>query len=362
MGCRTAAGLIDGAIDRRLAGKDFETQAELDEALIALDGTFNKSRLGANTVLAVSLAFARAQAAQLGLPLYAYFAELVGRAPKTLPRLTINLFSGGKHAGKQVAIQDVLIVPASPSTVDESLVMMDSIYRAAAALSSERYGMRALVADEGGLAPPFESADAMIESAVQAIEKAGLRPGEDAVLALDVAASHFYEGGRYRLDGDALDSAGMIERVSSWVRRYPVVSVEDALAEEDWQHWPQLRAALAGKALTLGDDLLCTNAERAARAVEEGACDALLLKVNQVGTLSEAARTYAIARDASWQVTVSVRSGDTEDDWCADLAVGWSGDQFKNGSITRSERLAKYNRLLAIEADTGWPVVRWPGR
>jgi enolase len=200
----------------------------------------------------------------------------------------------------------------------------------------------------------------MIEGALEAIRRAGCRPGVDVALALDVASTHFYSNGRYHPGGEALDSASMADLVANWVRQYPIVSVEDALAEDDWDAWPALRDALRGRCLVLGDDLLCTNPERIRRAVAEGSCDALLLKVNQIGTLTEAAGALHLAREAGWAVTVSVRSGETEDDWAADLAVGWSGDQFKNGSITQSERLAKYNRLLAIEEETGLPIVEWP--
>ncbi len=361
LGCRKAAANVGGEIQRSLAGRDFAHQAELDRALSDLDGTPNKSRLGANAILAVSIAFARASAEDLGIPLYRHFAELSGAVPDTLPRLTINLFSGGMHAGGQVAIQDVLIVPASAATIDESLAMAFDVYQAAAGLILKRYGMRLLTADEGGLAPPCRDAEEMIEIAVASIAAAGYRPGVDLALALDLASSHFYAGGYYHLDGARLDNAAMIERLVRWADRFPIVSLEDGLAEEDWDWWPRLRKALSGRALVVGDDLLCTNPLRIRRAIEAGACDALLLKPNQIGTLTEAAEACRLARAAGWQVTISVRSGETEDNWAADLAVGWRGDQFKPGSIRQSERLAKYNRLLAIERETGWPVVRWPG-
>jgi enolase len=360
LGCRKAVAHVNRDIDAAVAGRSFADQQSLDRLLINLDGTPNKSRLGANATLSVSLAFARACAVARGLPLYRYFAEVLGEAPGTLPRLTINLFSGGKHAGRQVAIQDVLLVPARTASIDATLVLAYDVYQAAAELILDRYGMRLLTADEGGLAPPCESSAAMIELALEAIRAAGYRPGTDAVLALDIASSHFYRGGRYHLDGSELDSAGMIAELSRWVERYPIVSVEDGLAEEDWENWPRLRDALAARSLVLGDDLLCTQPARIRRAIETGACNALLLKVNQAGTLTEAAEACRLARAAGWMVTISVRSGETEDNWAADLAAGWRGDQFKNGSITQSERLAKYNRLLEIESDTGWPLVSWP--
>jgi enolase len=359
-GCRKAVAGVAGEIHGALAGRNFADQAELDRALIDLDGTANKSRLGANAILAVSVAFARACAQERGVPLYQHFAAMLGDAPDTLPRLTINLFSGGKHAGRQVAIQDVLMVPARPTTIDGSLAMAYDVYQAAAALILKRYGMRLLTADEGGLAPACDSTEELIEMAVVAIKSAGYRPGSDVMLAVDVAASHFYAGGHYHLDGATLDSAAMIDRLVRWVDRYPIVSVEDGLAEDDWEWWPTLRLALQKRALVVGDDLLCTNPKRIRRAIEARACNTLLLKPNQIGTLTEAAEACRLAKDAGWQVTVSVRSGETEDNWAADLAVGWRGDQFKPGSIMQSERLAKYNRLLAIETETQWPLVRWP--
>jgi enolase len=360
LGCRKAVAHVVGEIHRALAGRNFADQPELDRALIDLDGTPNKSRLGANSMLAVSVAFARTCAQERGVPLYRHFAAMLGHAPDTIPRLTINLFSGGMHAGRQVAIQDVLMVPARPATIDESLAMAYDVYQAAATLILKRYSMRLLTADEGGLAPACDSTEELIEMAVVAIKSAGYKPGIDVMLALDVAASHFYAHRQYQLDGAALDSAGMIDRLVRWVERYPIVSVEDGLAEDDWEWWPTLRLALQKRALVVGDDLLCTNPPRIRRAIEAQACNTLLLKPNQIGTLTEAAEAWRLAKDAGWQVTISVRSGETEDNWAADLAVGWRADHFKAGSITQSERLAKYNRLLAIEAETGWPVVDWP--
>lgn len=360
LGCRHAAANIGGTLQDALAGRTFSDQAELDQTLIALDGTPTKSRIGANTILAVSVAFARAHALERGIPLYQHFAEMIGASANTLPRLTINLFSGGKHAGQQVSVQDVLIIPMSARTIDETLVSAFDIYQAAADLVLRKYGMRLLTADEGGLAPPCRSAEEMLELAVEAIEQAGYRPGKDIFLGIDVAASHFYHDHQYQKDGATLDSAEMIETIANWLDLYPILSVEDGLAEDDWDNWPNLRRAIAGRALTLGDDLLCTNPTRIGRAIETNACDALLLKVNQIGTLMEAIEAYRQARTAGWSVTLSVRSGETEDNWAADLAVGWGADQFKNGSIRQSERLAKYNRLLEIEEVTGWPLAVWP--
>ena len=357
LGVRRAAANVRGPVLDAVAGRDLPDQAALDRLLVDLDGTPNKARLGANAILGVSLAFARAVAAERGLPLWQHLASLVGHTPDRLPRPTVNLFSGGKHAGGQVEVQDVLVVVPAARTIDEALAVTSDVYAAAAALCRDRYGMRGLVADEGGLAPDFPDVATMLADAVQAIRDAGRAPGPEVALCVDVAASHFFAEGRYHLGGRALTSAEMVGQVVAWVDRFPIVSVEDGLAEDDWAHWPALRTRLAGRALTLGDDLLATNPARIRRAVAAGAADALLLKVNQIGTLSEAAEALALARAAGWQVVVSARSGETEDDWLTDLAVGWGGDALKVGSVTRSERLAKWNRLLAIEAETGFPVV-----
>jgi enolase len=362
LGCRRAAANIGGELSGTLVGRAFTDQAELDRMMIALDGTATKSRIGANAILAVSVAFARACALSRGVPLYQHFADMRGAPANTLPRLTINLFSGGKHAGQQVSVQDVLIIPMSARTIDESLVSAFDVYQAAADLILRKYGMRLLTADEGGLAPPCKSAEDMLALAVEAIKQAGYTPGKDVFLGIDVASTHFYQDGRYLLDGESLDSAAMIQTIGRWLDRYPILSVEDGLAEDDWESWPDLRRIIAGRALTLGDDLLCTNPARIDRAITTNACDALLLKVNQIGTLTEALQAYEQARAAGWAVTLSVRSGETEDNWAADLAVGWRADQFKNGSIRQSERLAKYNRLLEIEEATHWPLAEWPGR
>jgi enolase len=362
LGCRRAAANIGGALHDALAGRPFTEQSELDRIMIALDGTPTKSRIGANAILAASVAFARAFAAYRGVPLYQHFADILGSPVAVMPRLTINLLSGGKHAGNQVSIQDVLIIPISPQTIDEVLVSAFDIYQAAAEIVLRKYGMRLLTADEGGLAPSCTCAEQMLDLAVEAIERAGYAPGRDVFLGVDVAATHFYQDHQYRLDSEVLDGSGMIRRIAQWIDTYPILSVEDGLAEDDWENWPRLREMIAGRALTLGDDLLCTNPDRIRRAAEINACDALLLKVNQIGTLTEALEAYRQARAAGWSVTLSVRSGETEDNWAADLAIGWHADQFKNGSIRHSERLAKYNRLLEIEETTKLTLTGWPGR
>jgi len=361
LGCRRAVSHVEGVLQEALAGREFAAQRALDEAMIALDGTPNKSRLGANAILAVSLAFARAAAAERGVPLYVHFADLCGRPLAALPLPMINLFSGGKHAGAQVAAQDVQVMPVSAASLDEALAMTYAVFQAAADLTFREYGMRTLTADEGGLAPAFGRTEAMIAAAVRSIEAAGLRPGADVVLTLDVAASHFTRDGLYHLEGERLDRAGMVARLLEWLDRYPIVSLEDGLAEEDWDGWAALCERAGARIMVMGDDLLCTNPARIDRAIAGGAANALLLKVNQVGTLTEAAAACQRARAADWRVVISARSGETEDNWLADLAVGWGGDHIKIGSITQSERLAKYNRLLAIERETGLPLARWPG-
>ena len=359
LGCRKAAANISGAVASALRGRELADQAALDAILLRLDGTADKSNLGANALLATSIAFARATAAERNVPPYQQFADVAALQIRSLPRMTINLFSGGKHGGGQVPIQDVLLVPRAV-TIDEGLATTWAVYQAAAELGKSKYGVRPLSADEGGLAPSFPNVEAMFDDAVASIRAAGFEPGRDVSLAIDVASSHFFDRGKYLVDGSELDSAGMIDRVAVWVRNWPIVSVEDALAEDDWAHWPKLLDTIGGRALVLGDDFLCTNPARIRRAVDARAASALLLKVNQIGTLSEAAEALRLARDAGWRVTVSARSGETEDDWLADLAVGWSADQIKVGSITQSERLAKYNRLLEIEAETKLAVVSWP--
>lgn len=363
-GVRNAVENVNKDLAKVLCGQDWNQQ-NLDAAMNQLDGTTNKSRLGANAILSVSLAFARACAVEKGIPLYQHFADLADIKSQHLPRLTINLFSGGKHAGGQVPIQDLLMVPASAKSIDESLSMSYAVYQSAAKLIFEKYEMRSLTADEGGLAPAFDKMEQMFEDAVLAIEKAGLRCPQDVALAVDVASSHFYREQKYFYNELGGSAAEMIEQVENWVNQFGVVSVEDGLAENDWENWPQLRTRLEStspEVLVLGDDLLCTNPTRIQRAIDERSANALLLKVNQIGTLSEAMQALHLAKSAEWKVTVSARSGETEDNWLADLAVGWGADQIKIGSITQSERLAKYNRLLEIEKETGWPVVSWPNK
>ncbi len=350
LGCRKAVSHINQEINQVVAGQSYDQRA-LDEVLISLDGTPNKGKLGANAILACSLAFAKACAIQQDVPLFKYFGGLQDANSFRLPRLTVNLFSGGKHAGGQIPIQDLLIVPMSAMTVERALSDLYKVYYTAADIIRKKYGMRTLTADEGGLAPSFNHIDEMLDTALESIEKAGFKPGKDISLAMDIASSHFYEGGKYHINEEKLSGQEQIMLLSDWVAKYPIVSLEDGLAEDDWSHWPDLNKKIGGKSLVLGDDLLCTQTSRIQKAIDTHSANALLLKVNQCGSITDALEAFKLAKSVGWQVTVSARSGETEDDWLADLAVGWSGDQIKVGSITQSERLAKYNRLLEIEKD-----------
>jgi enolase len=356
LGTRKAVANVSGPIAAALLGRDFSNQDSLDRTLIELDATADKSCLGANSILGASLAFARASAKLAGVELFQYFATLIANEKPSFPQLTVNLFSGGKHAFGQVAIQDVLVVPVKGATIADSLASVYEIYQAAAGIAARKYQSRALTADEGGLAPPFRHSSEMLENAAEAIQAAGFQIGKEVALAVDVGASHFRQDQGYWLDGQGLTAEGLIDVIERWARDFPMVSVEDGLAEDDWDHWPKLRTRLEGLALTLADDLTCTNPERIRRAIDLKAANALLLKLNQIGTVSEAKQSYQIAREAGWPISISARSGETEDHWLADLAVGWSADFIKVGSITQSERLAKYNRLLRIEHD--WLAVR----
>jgi enolase len=346
LGCLAAVAGIEGEIADALRESGVEGQAAVDALLCELDGTPAKERLGANALLAVSLAHARAAAAEAGLPLYRHAALLAGTEP-ALPRPLVNLFSGGAHAGGQVGVQDVQLLVGGAASLAEALATVADVYREAVALSARRFGMRLLRADEGGLAPPFASSTEMLAAGVECVREAGRRPGDDVTLAVDVAATQLWDGGGYVLDGRPAD---LVETSVRWLEDFPLSSLEDPLAEDDWAGWCAL-AARAGDALLIGDDLLCSSVERIRRAAELDCAGALLLKPNQAGTLTEALAALRAAREAGWTVVCSARSGETEDDWLADLAVGWAAEHVKIGSITQSERLAKYNRLLELERE-----------
>jgi enolase len=351
-GVLRAVSHVRTEIAEALHGRDATDQAALDRALMELDGTPDKSRLGANALLAVSLAAALALADQERVPFYQLVARLAGPDIRpVLPLPMVNLLSGGKHAGAQVDFQDFLVVPRGARRLSEALEMVHAVWHAALDLLVSRESYQPLVADEGGLAPCLESNEAMLTLCVEAIERAGYRPGEEVAIALDVASTHFFREGRYRLalERQALNAEQMIARLEDWRRRYPILSVEDGLAEEDWANWPRLQARLGARCQILGDDLFVTDPARIERGVREQAANSVLIKVNQIGTLTEALQALRLTRRAGWNAVVSARSGDTEDAWLTDLAVGSGAGQIKIGSITRSERLAKYNRLLAIE-------------
>lgn len=354
-GCRQAVANINQIINQNLTGKSFDSQGKLDQLLIQLDGSGNKSRLGANALLSVSLAYARALASSRKQPLFNHFSKISNNQLDWLPRPAINLFSGGKHAGGQVPIQDLLMVPVQDS-MHGILECAYAIYQSAARLCMEKYQMRALTADEGGLAPPFNDVYGMFDHAIEAIEKAGYSPGTEVHLAIDVASSHFYKDKRYYLGTSVLTTDDMVKMLTKWASNYPIISIEDGLAEDDWEGWVKLQESIGSRCLVLGDDLLCTNPERIERAAAMKSANALLLKVNQIGTITEALMALQLARKAIWQITISARSGETEDDWLSDLAVGWQAEFIKIGSITQSDRLAKYNRLLEIEQETKLPV------
>jgi enolase len=311
--------------------------------------------LGANGALAISLAAARAAAAAQGVPFYLYVAALAGVKP-LLPLPMVNMISGGAHAGHNLDIQDVLAMPIGAFSYLEGLEMLVRLYWALRSLLLEA-GHPPLVGDEGGFGPALAGNEEALALVIQAIERAGLRPGSDMVLALDVAATGFHREGAYHLQRqllpEILDAAGMVAMIGGWVDRYPVQSVEDALAEDDWAGWQVLTARLGSRVQLVGDDLFTTSAERLQRGIDLGAANAVLVKVNQAGTLSGALATLRLARRAGYRAVVSARSGETEDDWLADLAVGSGAGQIKVGSIARSERLAKYNRLLRIEEELG---------
>jgi enolase len=350
-GVARAVAHVRGELARAVEGKNAADQEEIDRRLCEADGTPDKSRLGANALLAVSMATAVAAARQAGQPLYRYLNGLPGvEGEARMPLPMINLLSGGKHAGAQVDFQDFLIVPRGAESIARALEMTHAVFYAALAILREEHGYQPLVADEGGLAPRLASNEAMLELTVRAIERAGLRPLEEVAIAVDVAASHFLREGRYHLAVEAaeLTAEQMVARLNDLRDCYPILSIEDGLAEDDWEHWPRLTERLGARCQILGDDLFVTHTTRIERGIASRAANSVLVKVNQIGTLSETLAALRLARGAGWTAVVSARSGETEDSWLADLAVGTGAGQIKVGAITRSERLAKYNRLLAI--------------
>lgn len=357
-GVRTAVRAVHEELHTLLGGREW-SQGELDQAMIDHDGTRNKSRLGANTLLGVSLAFARAQSASLGLPLWQH---LGGTNACLLPMPLMNLLNGGRHGDNSVDIQEFMIAPVGVPDCGEAIRMGAEVFFHLRKSLKQR-GYSTNLGDEGGFAPDMDSTEAALDLILGAIEAAGYSPGEDVQLALDVAASELLDNGVYVFtgEGEKRSSDQLIKYYASLVASYPIFSIEDALGEDDWQGWQALTSALGDKLQLVGDDLFATNPDRLEQGVRAGAANAILLKPNQIGTLSETWQTMAYAREHGYGVIVSHRSGETEDTFIADLAVACHGGQIKAGSLARSERCAKYNRLIRIQEQLG-SGARYPGR
>jgi len=365
-GVRQAVSNIVETIAPAILGEDAADQGAIDALLIELDGTPNKSDLGANAVLGVSLACAHAASISYGLPLYRY---LGGAGAWTLPVPMFNILNGGQHAADSTDFQEFMVMPVGLDSFAEALRAGAEIFHA---LKAELYdrGLATGQGDEGGFAPTLPSNQAAIETVLRAVERAGYEPGEQVAIALDPAMTELIDGEpdaegqyTYRLakEGRSLKTSEMVDFWADWVARYPIVSLEDGLAEDDWQGWKALTERLGGRCQLVGDDLFVTNPERLARGIAEGSANAILIKLNQIGTLSETLRTVDLARAHGWGAVISHRSGETEDTTIADLAVATNSGQIKTGAPSRSERVAKYNRLLRIDAELG-DVARYPGR
>jgi enolase len=359
LGVKAAVGNVNGAIAAALAGMDATGQEDIDAKLIGLDGTPNKARLGANATVAVSLAALHAAARAHGLPLFRYLAQ--GR-PVRLPLPEIQIFGGGAHADRRIDIQDLMVMALAAQSFDEALEMTARVYRAAGDIMRDAGKLRG-VADEGGWWPEFASNEEAIETLMRAIARAGFVAGEEVAISLDIAASDFGNGGRYRLgmDGRSMDSDGMCELVLGWLARYPIISVEDPLAEDDRAGMMRFTAAAGGKVQIIGDDYLTTSAGRVTAAVADKACNAVLLKPNQCGTVTETRAALDAAKAAGWGCIVSARSGETEDASIVHLATGWDAGQLKVGSFARGERMVKWNEALRIEEMLG-AEARFAGR
>ena len=359
-GVLTAVGNLRGEIRELLIGRDTTDQKALDRALIELDGTPNKGRLGANAMLAASLAIARARAKAEGVPLY---QSLGGKGADLLPVPMMNILNGGSHASNNVDLQEFMVMPLGADSFAEGLRMGVEVFHRLKEVLAERGGSTA-VGDEGGFAPDLKDNDEAVEVVLMAIERAGYRPGEDIVLALDAAASEFHEEGHYTFrwsSGERMDAAGMVDFWKDWLSRYPIRSLEDPLDENDWEGWQALTEAVGDQTQIVGDDIFVTNPERLQRGVDEGVANAILVKVNQIGTLTETLEAIGLAGDAGYRSVISHRSGETEDVFIADLAVATESGQIKTGSASRTDRVAKYNQLLRIEESLG-DRARYPGR
>ncbi len=358
-GGEKAVDAVNTEIFDALAGMDAEAQRGVDAAMIQLDGTRNKSRLGANAILGVSLATAKAAAETSGLPLYRY---LGGAAAHVLPVPMMNIVNGGAHADNPIDIQEFMIMPVSASSIADAVRMGAEIFHTLkkslndAALSTS-------VGDEGGFAPNLKSADEALGYIMKAIETAGYKPGDDVMLALDCAATEYFKNGKYTLEGEgkSLDAAGMVKYLESLVSRFPIISIEDGMSEDDWEGWKALTEAIGARCQLVGDDLFVTNTERLERGLKRGIANSILVKVNQIGSLSETLDAVSMAQRAAYTTVISHRSGETEDATIADLAVATNAGQIKTGSLCRSDRLAKYNQLIRIEGELG-DVARYAGK
>ena len=358
-GVLKAVGAVNGEIFDALGGMDAKAQAKIDETLIALDGTANKSRLGANAILGVSLAVAKAAAAATKAPLYRYVG---GAAARTLPVPMMNIVNGGVHADNPIDFQEFMIVPAGAPTFAEGLRAGSEIFQTLKA-QLKSANLNTNVGDEGGFAPNLKSAEAALDFVVQAIAKAGYKPGDDVMLALDCAATEFFKDGTYVYEGEGKKRSRQEQAkyLADLVGRYPIVSIEDGMAEDDWEGWKILTDLLGKKCQLVGDDLFVTNVTRLGKGIKDGIANSILIKVNQIGTLSETLAAVEMAHKAGYTAVMSHRSGETEDSTIADLAVATSCGQIKTGSLARSDRTAKYNQLLRIEEELG-PQAKYAGR
>ncbi|TXI09663.1 MAG: phosphopyruvate hydratase [Polynucleobacter sp.] len=350
---------INTEIAEAVMGLDASEQAFLDRTLIDLDGTDNKSRLGANATLAVSMAVARAAAEEAGLPLYRYFG---GSGAMQLPVPMMNIVNGGSHANNSLDIQEFMIMPVSMTSFREAVRCGAEIFHALKKIIHDQ-GMPTSVGDEGGFAPNFKSNEECLNTILKAIEKAGYKPGEDVLLALDCAASEFYKDGKYDLSGEGLKltSAEFADYLANLVDKYPIVSIEDGMHEGDWEGWAILTEKLGNKIQLVGDDLFVTNTKILKEGIEKSIANSILIKVNQIGTLTETFAAIEMAKRAGYTAVISHRSGETEDSTISDIAVGTNAGQIKTGSLSRSDRIAKYNQLIRIEEDLG-DIASYPGR
>ena len=350
-GVRRAVENAEGEIFDAIRGMDPSEQLRIDQIMIDLDGSPNKSRLGANAILAVSLGSAKAAAADLGQPLYRYVG---GAFARVLPVPMMNIVNGGQHADNPIDIQEFMVQPVGAGTIADAVRIGSEIF---AALKKElkNAGYNTNVGDEGGFAPDLKSADDALAFISKACEKAGYRPGEDVTFALDCASTEFYSDGQYKMagEGKSFDAAGMVAYLDDLCRRYPIASIEDGCAEDDWDGWRHMTEVLGGRIQLVGDDLFVTNPERLRRGIDAGTANAILVKVNQIGTLSETLEAVDMAHRAGYRSVMSHRSGETEDSTIADLAVAMNCGQIKTGSLSRSDRTAKYNQLIRIEAELG---------